>query len=256
MNITILGCGSSTPSEWRKPSSQFIEIGQLCVLLDCGEGTIFQLLANKILHQKIDLVLISHLHGDHYAGLFGLITAMNSSGRIKPLTVFGPNGLSEIITLQLYYSKTKLNFEIDFRLASQKVKKCIFENQNVSIFSFPLNHRVTCSGFLLEEIVDGQTKSYAYCSDTLADDSYADYIQNVDLLYHEATFESKMINWAIKTKHSTALQAAETAKMVGARRLLLGHFSSRYNNVDHLILEAKAIFENVQEAIEGKTYVI
>jgi ribonuclease Z len=256
MIVTILGCGSSTPSLWRNPSSQKVEIGEIGVLLDCGEGTALQLLKNKIKYQSIDIVLISHLHGDHFSGLFGLISAMNSSNRTKKLVVFGPLGLSEIISSQSYYSNLKLNFEINFNQTQNIQRHLLIEHNSFKITSFPLNHRVACTGFLFEEKQEDEFRSYAYCSDTLADESYYKYIKDVDLLYHEATFESSLLKWAIQTKHSTASQAAQAAYSNNVRKLLLGHFSSRYKSVDFLIEEASVYFANTFEAIEGESYFV
>jgi len=177
----------------------------------------------------------------------------------------------------------------------------IMENDRIEVRSFPLNHRVSCTGFrfneknrplkLIKEKVkkdqvpvsfmkklkagedcstgEGKTyfsadytlpgpsnRSYAYCSDTMADESYEPYIQKVDVLYHEATFLHELLSRAVQTKHSTALQAAEVAKRVQAKQLLLGHFSSRYENVQPLLTEAKKVFPQALCAEEGKWFEI
>lgn len=149
--ITILGCGSATPTLRRSPSAQYINVLERHFLVDCGEGTQIQLRRFKTKFQKINHIFISHLHGDHFFGLIGLISSMHLYGRTKPLHVFADQQLEEIIHLQLKASKSYLNFELLFHPLTFDQPTIIFEDNLVEISSFPLKHRIPCCGFLFKE---------------------------------------------------------------------------------------------------------
>ncbi|MFT4031375.1 MAG: ribonuclease Z [Siphonobacter sp.] len=297
--VSILGTGSATPTLMRNPTAQWVTHGDEHFLLDCGEGTQLQLLRYKLRVSRMKHIFISHLHGDHYFGLFGLLTSMNLAQRHEPLRIYGPHGLDEIITTHFKYSDTYLNYPLEFYRTNPNQQEYIFENEHLTIESFPLKHRVACTGFLFREkpkkrnlirglvpkeaqpeeltrLKNGQDvydttgklkysfmtlttpppklRSYAFCSDTLYLPHLAEIVKKVDLLYHEATFANDLKERALKTNHSTAGQAAQVAKDAQAGQLLLGHFSSRYREVDQILVEAKAVFPASILAEEGKTY--
>lgn len=274
---------------------------QSSFLIDCGEGTQLQLKKYKVKTNRIDYIFISHLHGDHYYGLMGLISSMHLYGRQKDLYIYGPPGLSEIITLQLKHSDTSLKYKIVFKEWKPNTSELLFENNHLTVHSFPLSHRVNCSGFLfkekpkarrinknklpeeitplqilelkkgndvLSEIGDVLYKnsvytskaypslSYAYCSDTKYDEQILPYIKEVDLLYHEATFMADMEERATITFHTTTKQAGEIAQKANVGRLIIGHYSTRYKDVEPMLTETKSVFPNAELAIEGKLYSI
>jgi len=150
--LTILGSNSAIPAHGRNHTSQILIINNEHFLIDCGEGTQLQITKYKCRLGRINHILISHLHGDHYLGLVGLISSMHLQGRKKPLTIYGPPGLAEIITLQLKYSQTVLNYPIEFK-ELQEDDPVIFQNFNMEITAFPVNHRIPCFGFLFKEKV-------------------------------------------------------------------------------------------------------
>lgn len=251
---------------------------------------------------KIDHVLISHLHGDHYFGLIGLLSTMHLFGREKELTLIAPPGLAEIISLQLKHSQTWLMYKINFVEWTPDEVELVFENQQVTVHTIPMDHGVPCAGFLFrekekkrrihrevfsgldlspleinrlkigEDLVnpDGSIKhknkeltldplpqfSYAYCSDTKYKPGIIDQIQDVDLLYHESTFADDMEERAHGTFHSTAKEAASIAKEANVGKLILGHFSARYRELDVILEEAKTVFDNTELAIEGTKFEI
>ncbi len=299
--VTILGSSSATPVYNRNPTAQLLNCNEKFYLIDCGEGTQQQLIKFGLKASKIDFVLISHLHGDHYFGLIGLLSSMHLNGRIKPIHIFAPQALKEILDLQFKHSDTHLRYELIYHFIEANHSVVVFENADVIIETIILNHRIPCTGFKFTEkkrlrkivvekleaanvpieyypilkrgvdltlpngdiflnvdyTIDSATpKSYAYCSDTLMDERYFDKIKNCDTLYHEATFLHEMIDRATETHHTTALQAAEIAKLVDTKKLLLGHFSSRYKTLGPILDEAKTVFENAELAIEGNTYQI
>jgi ribonuclease Z len=299
--VTILGSSSATPVYNRNPTAQLLNCNEKFYLIDCGEGTQQQLIKYGFKASKIDYVFISHLHGDHYFGLIGLLSSLHLNGRVKPIKIFAPEPLQEILALQFKYSETVIRYPIEFVVTQANESVQIFENTDLVVDSFVLNHRIPCTGFKftqkkrlrklivekLEEeqidieyypllkrgvdlnLPDGRVilnkdyttdsdtpKKYGYCSDTLFDETYFNNIADCDLLYHEATFLHEMLDRANITHHTTALQAGEIAKITGAAKLLIGHFSSRYKTLQPLLDEAKSVFENTELAIEGNTYII
>ena len=299
--VTILGSSSATPVYNRNPTAQLLNCNEKFYLIDCAEGTQQQLIKFGLKASKIDYVFISHLHGDHYFGLIGLLSSMHLNGRIKPLYIYGPEAIKEILELQFKHSDTHLIYELIYFAIDATKPEVIFENNDVIVETIILNHRIPCTGFkftekkrlrkllvkklekdnipielypLLKRGVDlelpngdvlknvdyttdsAMPKSYAYCSDTLYDESYFERIKGCDTLYHEATFLHEMIDRAKETHHTTALQAAQIATIVGAKQLLIGHFSSRYKTLNALLDEAQSEFPNTALALEGNTFQI
>jgi len=299
--VTILGSNSATPLYGRHHTAQVLNCNDVLSLIDCGEGTQLQLQRYNFKANRIKYIFISHLHGDHYLGLVGLISSMHLNGRKEDLYIFGPPGLKEIIDLQLYYSETQLRYNLLFHATKADEAKQLLADSNFEVTSFPISHRIPCTGYIFKEkqrlprinkeLIEGLDipiayyplikkgidytdpsgnvykaneltipaaipKSYAFCSDTIYTESYWPYIRNVSLLYHEATFLHEMVDRAAETFHTTAFQAAEIAKGVNAKRLLIGHFSARYKDLQPLLDESKTLFPNTELAIEGQTFEI
>jgi ribonuclease Z len=299
--VTILGSSSATPIFNRNPSAQALNINEHYYLVDCGEGTQQQMLRFDIKASRIDHIFISHLHGDHYLGLVGLLSSMHLNGRTRTLKLFCPEPLKEIIEIQLKYSDTTLQYNIEYCFTNASVAEKILETQDLVVESIPLDHRIACTGFLFRQkkrlrklikekiaelgisveyysaikkgadyiapngkiflnnelkIDPELPKSYAYCSDTQYNENYFAQIKGVNLLYHEATFTHSMLSRAEITHHTTALQAAEIAKITQAKRLIIGHFSARYKTLNELLDEAQSVFPATELAIEGKTFTI
>jgi ribonuclease Z len=149
--ITILGSSGAVPAYGRMSSSQFIEVQNHYFLIDCGEGTQMQLMKYNLYLHRIDHIFISHLHGDHYLGLMGLLFTMHLNRRATDLHLYSHKGLDEIIITQLKYSKSALNFKIIFHTLTPGAREVIFDDKHVTIETIPLSHKVTCSGFLIRE---------------------------------------------------------------------------------------------------------
>ncbi len=151
LKLTILGCHSATPRVNAHPTSQHLEINNRHFIIDCGEGTQRQMRKYKVGFSKINHIFISHLHGDHFFGLVGLISTFGILGREKELHIYGPKGIKEIITLQLKLSKSWTSFQLTFHELISKESELIFEDDNVSVQTIPLDHRVYTNGFLFTE---------------------------------------------------------------------------------------------------------
>jgi ribonuclease Z len=153
MNLTILGCYAATPRTLTNPTAQVLEIRNHTFLIDCGEGTQVQLRKQKIKFTKINRVFISHLHGDHFYGLIGLISTFSLLNRANELHIYGPQGIQEIIQLQLCLSQSWPQYELFFHELTSKTSEVLFEDDKVVVRSFPLKHRVYTNGFLFQEKV-------------------------------------------------------------------------------------------------------
>jgi ribonuclease Z len=149
--VTILGSSSATPIFNRNPTAQALNINERLYLVDCGEGTQQQMLRFDVKASRIDYIFISHLHGDHYLGLVGLLSSLHLNGRIKTLHIFCPAPLKEIIDLQFKYSETTIQYPIEYTFIDASAPAKLVENQDVIIESIPLDHRIPCTGFLFRE---------------------------------------------------------------------------------------------------------
>jgi len=150
--VTILGSNAAVPVLDKYPSAQIINIDHKYYLIDCGEGTQFQMLKYGIPKDKINQIFISHLHGDHVFGLIGLITSYHLAGRNKKLEIFAPSGIEEIIKVQLRSTgKEELCYQIVYHIVDTEVHQLVFEDKLVCVYSIPLIHRVPTSGYLFKE---------------------------------------------------------------------------------------------------------
>lgn len=145
--VTILGSSSATPVYNRNPTAQLLNCNEKFYLIDCGEGTQQQLIRFGFKANKIDFIFISHLHGDHYFGLIGLLSSLHLNGRIKPLKIFGPAALAEILELQFRHSETVIRYPLEFVATQTDAPARIFENADLLVETIILNHRIPCTGF-------------------------------------------------------------------------------------------------------------
>ncbi|MBR6989114.1 MAG: ribonuclease Z [Bacteroidaceae bacterium] len=285
--VVILGCGCALPTSRHFNAAQVVNLRNKLFLIDCGEGTQIQFRRNKLNFNKLGHIFISHLHGDHFFGLMGLISTFNLLGRTAQLYVHAPAPLRNILQPQIDYFCQEMNYEVILDEIDSTKHQLIYEDRSVEVWSLPLNHRVPCCGFLFKEkplkkhiiadkikqynipiyainsikdskdytLPDGTiipndqlttpadpTRSYAYCSDTRYLPQLAEYLQDVDILFHEATFGEDKKNLAFATYHSTAAQAATLAKECHAKKLFIGHYSARYDDENILLNEAREIF--------------
>ena len=297
MKVTVLGSQGAIPKAGLFSSSLLLNVSNTNILIDCCEGAQFQLRKNKIKLSKIEIILISHAHGDHYFGLIGLISTLSLMKRDKKLTLFCPLSVHKIVQAHLKFSKMNLSYELEMKVLNNQSRINILENNQFSIYAFPLKHSIYTNGFLIKEkekkrklilekaleknidkiyynkltkkenVInnDGveidykdvtkpgeKPKAFAYCSDTAYFDELINYIKGVDLLYCETTFLEKDKDKADLTLHSTSKDAATLAKKGRVKKLLIGHFSSRYDDNNDFITEVASIFENVIVSEEGK----
>ncbi|RRA97126.1 ribonuclease Z [Paenimyroides viscosum] len=299
MKVSILGCYSATPRTITNPTSQVLEINNQMYLIDCGEGTQVQLRKHKIKFSRINHIFISHLHGDHFFGLIGLISTFSLLNRPNDLNIYGPKGIKEIILLQIKLSKSYTKYNLFFHELESKQSELIFEDDKITVYTIPLKHRVYTNGFLFKEkqglrrinidaakehnievcyfnklkqgsdlkqengtVIKNETvtfdplptQSYAFCSDTIYNEEIIPLIENVDVLYHESTFLEQDENKCLPTGHSTAIQAATIAKKANVKSLILGHYSTRYSDINLFKQEADTVFKPTFLADDGLVF--
>lgn len=149
--LTILGCSSATPTSTRNPTAQLLNVAERFFLIDCGEATQIQLRKYKLKFQKINHIFISHLHGDHYLGLMGLLSSMHLLGRTNDLQLYCPPELREILDTQFKHSQTYLKYKIVYHPHRYIADDLIFEDNKVEVRTVVLNHRIPCCGFVFKE---------------------------------------------------------------------------------------------------------
>jgi ribonuclease Z len=295
--VTILGNNSAVPAFDRHPTSQVITLDGTLFLIDCGEGTQIQMINYKIRRSKISHIFISHLHGDHYYGLVGLINTFGLLGHQPELHIYAPAPLQQIIELQLSVADSKLCYPLHFHTISNE--GILTETEHYQVKCFRTNHRIECYGFVIKEkkkprklvaerlkqnsipyhfyeaIRNGEDfitdkgeviknewltdaapkgKVYAFCADTKYDENIIEHIRDADLIYHETTYLDSLRERADQRFHSTTRQAATIALKAHVKKLLIGHFSSKYDTLEEFTCEACEVFPNTELAIEGVTY--
>ncbi|MCL5128466.1 MULTISPECIES: ribonuclease Z [unclassified Algibacter] len=164
MKLTILGCYSATPRALTNTTAQVLEINNHMFLIDCGEGTQVHLRRHKIKFNRIKHVFISHLHGDHFFGLVGLISTFRLLKREADLHVYGPKGIKEIVTLQMKLADSWTNYNLYFHELTSKESELIYEDDVVEVHTIPLEHRVYTNGYLFKEKI-GERKLNAYLAE-------------------------------------------------------------------------------------------
>lgn len=295
--VNVLGCGSAVPTLRHQPASQVIDHRDRLFMVDCGEGAQLQMQRMKIRFNRLNHIFLSHLHGDHFLGLPGLLSTMALHEKGAAVTVYTFEDGAEIIGAMLKFICGDTPFDLQFHILTPGSRDVIYEDQSLTVSCFPLYHRVPTLGFIFREkskplTINGDmirfhevphymipsikagadfvkpdgtvvanrlltlpappAMSYAYCSDTIFDKRVARDVEGVDTIYHESTYAETEAHLAQPRGHSTAAQAGMIARMAGARRLILGHFSKRYLNEAPLVEQARAEFQGeVIAANEG-----
>ncbi|MGB3008121.1 MAG: ribonuclease Z [Chitinophagaceae bacterium] len=297
--VTILGNNSAVPAFGRHPTSQVVTLDGINYLVDCGEGTQIQLINYKIRRSKISHIFISHLHGDHYFGLIGLLNTLSLLSHQQELHLYGPSALKEILDLQQKIADSDLCYPLHFHPLTNA--DILIDNDKLRVKCFPTNHRIECYGFSFEEkkkprrllpenaikyeipssfyerLTNGEDftkkdgsliknewvtepgspgKKYAFCADTKYDETLLSHIEGFDMIYHETTYLDNLRERAELRFHSTTKQAAMLAKKAGVKKLLIGHFSSKYDTLEEFEKEAREVFPNTDLALEGVAFTI
>ncbi len=278
-DLLFLGTGASIPSRDSALPCVAVRRGSDIILFDCGEGSQRQLMCSRLSFMKIRGIFITHLHGDHFFGLPGLLQTMGMSGRTDPLVVCGPQGFSDALRMSLSVCEGEIEYPLEIR---DVAPGDIVRINDLTVSVFKTEHGILSQGYVLREpdtrgTIDGKRardlglegkdfrelenggtvngivlgdvsspavpgRSVAYTGDTMKCQTIADAVKGVDVLIHEATYAEAEKENAEKHFHCTALAAAETAKEAGVKVLMLVHASNRYKDRGVLLEEAKAVF--------------
>ena len=295
LELNILGCGSAKSTLQHLPSCQVLNVRGHLMMIDCGEGAQLEMQRRHLKFSRLKNIFISHLHGDHCFGLLGLLSTMALHNIGGTVTVHIFKDGAELFGRMLDFFCRDRSYDLRFNIIDTH-KAVIYEDNAITVTSFPVTHRVPCVGFLFQEkpklrhinswacqqrqvphhamyslqlgkdyvspsgmvipnselTTDADRSiSYAYCADTKYSKRVINAVKGVDWIYHEATYGEANLKDATKRYHSTARQAAMVAREAGAKRLLLGHYSSRYKDISLLEREAQAEFPNTIAATEG-----
>jgi ribonuclease Z len=298
-SVTILGSSSALPTSRRFPAAHLLNADEHFYLIDCGEGTQVQLRKFKIKFGKINHIFLSHLHGDHCFGIFGLLSTFDLLGRKTALHIHAPTGFEKILSFYQEYFSHSPSYDVQYHPIDTKSETIIHEDKKIQVLAISLTHKIPTYGFVFREqakerkvskaaiaqyqlglkdilrikhgedyvdengniipnsqlsITPPLPRSYAYITDTVLKESILKHIKDIDLLYHESTFLHKDLKLARETCHTTAKQAAFLALKACARKLLIGHFSSRYPNEEDFLTEAMAVFENTVMVEDGNQF--
>ena len=293
--LNILGCGSAKPTGRHLPSCQVLNVRDNLFMIDCGEGAQMSMARQHLKFSRLRHIFISHLHGDHWFGLPGLLSTLALHEMTGKLTIHIFGDGARLLRDLAKYAGGDAPYDLDFNIIGTQPAR-IYEDNAITVDTITLNHRVPAVGFVIREkpkmrhinpdatreaqvphwamnsLRQGQdyvtpegivipndrlttdadpSVSYAYCSDTRPSQRVVDAIQGVDWLYHEATYGNECQKQAHARYHSTAREAAQVAHDAGVKHLILGHYSSRYDNETPLLREAQEVFPDTRLAREG-----
>ena len=298
-SLTILGSNSALPTKDRFPTAHALNVHERFFLIDCGEGTQLQMSKYGVRFSRLDHIFISHLHGDHFFGLYGLLSTYSLLGRTRDMHIYGVKQLEYVLNDHLKYFGKEFSYKVVFHEVNPRSNDLIYEDKSITVHTIPLNHRIPCCGYLFREktpqrcihkwliekynigvadivrIKNGENyqtedgelipnsklayqpyepRSYAFCSDTQYSEKVVEAVKGVDLLYHESTFAEDLKDMARQTGHSTAKEAATVALKAAVKRLIIGHFSSRYKDLQPFIEQAQEVFPNTELAEDGRVF--
>ncbi len=296
LELNILGCGSAKPTARHLPSCQVLNVRDNLLMIDCGEGAQMAMARQRLKFSRLRHIFISHLHGDHWFGLPGLLSTLalhELTGRLT-IHIFG-DGARLLREVAKYAGGDGAPYDLEFNVIGTQPAR-IHEDNAITVDTITLNHRVPAVGFIIREkpklrhinpdatcrlgvphwamnsLRQGQdyitpegvvvpnaqltsaadpSVSYAYCSDTRPSRRVVEAIGGVDWLYHEATYGDECQRQAHARYHSTAREAAQVAHDAGVKHLILGHYSSRYDNEEPLLRQAQEVFADTRLAREG-----
>lgn len=297
IRLVMLGTSGAMPTPRSNPSCFAVKYGGT-YLFDCSEGCQRQMMKYGTNFGSVKAIFISHLHADHFLGLFGLVQSLNMTGRKEPLTIYGPKGTKKFLGTVFAMKEFASAFPLEIVEVTAS-KKPFYQNELFTVKAFNVKHNAPASlGFVMQglsykrfdmdkckkagvtgrmfsQLQDGGTveisgkkvkyddvtylqegKKIVYTGDSMQCAAIATNAKNADLLIHDSCFLDKHKDHAKQKMHSTCLQAGQNAKKAGVKKLILTHFSNRYDDLAPLLAEAKTVFEATELAEQGKEILI
>lgn len=250
MNIRIymLGTGAAIPINRGLPCIA-LKADSNIYLLDVGEGCQSRMFKTGLSPLKVKTVFITHLHGDHYLGLFGLLQTMHLSNRKEALNVMGPKDLFNLIEKYMELRLMNIDFQLNF-IDIEEGRE--YSDEKITAIPYPVAHTIPAHGFL----VKAGKHVVSYTGDTGPSSSTIEYSRNADILIHEATFTSAMREEAHEQGHSTSGDAGMIASRAGVKMLVLTHISARYSDENELYVDASRFHKNVVVARDYMTLIL
>jgi ribonuclease Z len=297
--LTILGSSSAVPTSKRFPTAHVLKVHERFFLIDCGEGTQMQLKRFSVNFSRINHIFISHLHGDHVFGIFGLLSTYGLLGRKNDVHIYAHRDFEATLNHFQQYFGGGLTYKIVFHPFIVVKPEVIYSDKHVTVELIPLRHSIPVAGFIFSEkerplnirkevlqryslsikdirnIKEGKdfvdesgglipnvdltlppykARTYAFCTDTVYFTKLVGYLKDIDLLYFESTFADADKKLAKATGHSTSIQAANLAKTAGVGKLLIGHFSTRYKDIEPLVTQAREVFSETYAVEDGQKF--
>jgi ribonuclease Z len=249
LNVTFLGTRAALPSKKRGLTGMAIQIGTDSVLIDAGDGALRQAVVMGIDLDGTSTILITHLHGDHVAGLFGLLWGMSLGERTKPLTIVAPPTLASWLdaTCELLKKGLRVGFRVKFVPARQGN---VLRTSTFSVAAEKANHIGDCYAYVVQER-QVPYRRVGYSGDTRPSGTLSSFFHGCDLLIFDSTYCTADQALAIRYKHSTSAEAATLAAKARVKRLVLTHFSTKYASTTRPVKEARLVFPNVLGARDG-----
>ncbi|WP_434730911.1 ribonuclease Z [Thermogladius sp. KZ2Tp1] len=246
--IVFLGTGAAIPINRGLPCLA-LKVNSSIYLLDAGEGCQHRLFKAGLSPLKVKTVFITHGHGDHYLGLFGLVQSMNLLGRDSGLNVVAPEQVAHLVSRVLENMLEKVGFEINIVVGKTGE---VYKEDDLEVTPYPVCHTVEAHGYLVR-VGD---KTVSYTGDTRPCPSIVEYSKNASILIHEATFASEYSEEALKQGHSTARDAALAAREADVGLLVLTHLSSRYKDDTAIFVDAYRFFRKSVVARDYMTLIL
>ena len=278
-SLTTLGVSSASPTTDRYyPSAHILNICGRLFLIDCGEGCQMLMKRHGISLMRLERIFLSHLHGDHVFGIFGLLSTLSMSGRTEPLHIYAPEGFEAILSFFKEHFLERDTYPVEYHALTASGPETVLDDAQLTVSVLPLHHRIPAYGFLfrermpclnvrkeavaelnlsVSEILELKEGHDVAREDgtllSVAELTYRPYKPR-SFAYVEATFGDDCADKAAQMFHCTARDAAETALRAGAGRLVIGHFSSRYKDTGVLLRQAREVFTNTEAGMEGAVF--
>ena len=238
LKIYMLGTGTAVPIRRGLPCIA-MKIDSDIYVFDVGEGCQQRMIQMGLGIVKIKSIFITHLHGDHYLGLFGLLQSMHLLDKRDHLYIVTPSILIKLLENMKSKGLIRHSYPHEYLSVSEGE---VYSDGKISVYAFKVDHTMDSYGYVID--VRGKYR-IVYTGDTSPCESVVREAEKADLLIHESTFTSKHREEALEQKHTTAADAALIALKAGVKQLVLTHISPRYTSSEEVLFDAYRYYKKV-----------